>query len=196
MQEFALELASFLKAFTLIFAIMDPFASIPVFMTLTKKFKSEDKVRAANQALMVAAAVIVVFLFFGTNILQLFGITLRDFKIAGGAVLGILGIQIVLGLGTEEKKTKDYHVAATIIGVPLITGPGVITSTIVLSASEGWLITLIAAAAALFLNWLMLRYSGKLHGLIGENFIEIFSKIMGLLLIAVAVGFIRSGLGG
>ncbi|HLC48538.1 MAG TPA: MarC family protein, partial [Candidatus Norongarragalinales archaeon] len=117
----------FLQAFVLLFAIMDPFASIPVFLSLTAKFKSEDRMRAANQALIVATGVVLLFLFFGNTILRYFGISIPDFKIAGGAVLLILGAQLVFGWEKKEKPSKNYHIAATIIGVPLITGPGVIT---------------------------------------------------------------------
>ncbi|MEK6953741.1 MAG: MarC family protein [Candidatus Micrarchaeota archaeon] len=185
----------FLQAFVLLFAIMDPFASIPVFLSLTAKFKSGDRIKAANQALMVATGVVLLFLFFGNTILHFFGISLSDFKIAGGGVLLILGAQLVFGWEKKEKATKDYHVAATIIGVPLITGPGVITSVIVLAASDGILLTLVAAGAALFANWIILLNSQKLLKLFGQNIVEISSRVMGLLLIAVAVSFVRAGLG-
>ncbi|MFH1258109.1 MAG: MarC family protein [Candidatus Micrarchaeota archaeon] len=189
-------LESFLKAFALIFAIMDPFGSLPVFLVVTKKFTEENRVKAANQALLAATAVVLVFLFFGNGILDLFRISYDDFRIAGGAVLLVLGAQLVFGYGRREQPGKDYHVAATIIGVPLITGPGVITSLIVLSASEGFLVTLCAALVSLFVNWVILLNSGKVFRLLGENVVNISSKVLGLLLIAVAVGFIRGGLGG
>ncbi|MBI5224661.1 MarC family protein [Candidatus Micrarchaeota archaeon] len=187
-------LSSFISSFALLFAIMDPFASIPVFLSLTGKFSAENKMKAANQALIVASVVVAIFLFFGSPILQLFGISLSDFKIAGGGVLLILGAQLVFGWEKKEKATKDYQVAATIIGVPLITGPGVITSVIVLTATEGLFVTFLAAAASLFANWVILRNSYRLLSFFGGNSIEILSKVMGLLLIAVAVGFIRAGL--
>ncbi|MEK6843356.1 MAG: MarC family protein [Candidatus Micrarchaeota archaeon] len=186
-------LSSFISSFALLFAIMDPFASIPVFLSLTGKFSKENKMNAANQALIVATAVVAIFLFFGNTILQLFSISLSDFKIAGGGVLLILGAQLVFGWEKKEKPTKDYHVAATIIGVPLITGPGVITSVIVLTATEGLFVTMLAAAASLFANWIILRNSYRLLSFFGSNSIEILSKVMGLLLIVVAVGFIRAG---
>ncbi|MFH1750874.1 MAG: MarC family protein [Candidatus Micrarchaeota archaeon] len=195
MLDFAFDMAGFVKSFALLFAIMDPFASIPVFLTLTKKLSSVDRMRAANQALYVATLVILIFLFFGTSILGLFGIRLSDFMIGGGAVLLVLGSQLVFGQEKREKATKDYHVAATIIGVPLITGPGVITTTIVLAASEGIFVTFLAAAASLFLNWVLLLNSGRLLKLVGSNSVEISSRVMGLLLIAVAVSYIRTGLG-
>ncbi|MFH0972168.1 MAG: MarC family protein [Candidatus Micrarchaeota archaeon] len=192
----SITIESFLRAFALIFAIMDPFGSLPVFLVITKKLNEANRMKAANQALIVATAVVLVFLFFGDNILELFNIRPSDFKIAGGAVLLILGAQLVFGYGKKEvREIKDYHVAATIIGVPLITGPGVITSLIVLTASEGVLVTLFAALAALSINWLILRNSNRLLKVVGMNAIEIASRVFGLLLIAVAVGFIRMGLG-
>lgn len=196
MADISASLPAFISSFLLLFAIMDPFASLPVFIALTKKFRQEQKSKAADQALIVASITVLVFLLFGTLILDFFSITIANFKIAGGLVLLIMGIQLVLSLGKEsERKPKDFHVAATIIGVPLITGPGVITTTIVLVASNGILITLLAALASLFVNWLILKQSERLYKFLGDNVVEILSKIMGLLLMAVAVGFIRDGLG-
>jgi multiple antibiotic resistance protein len=191
------DIASFIKAFALIFAIMDPFGSLPVFLIVTKNLDPENRIKAANKALIVATTVVLIFLFMGTQILELFNISVSDFKIAGGALLLVLGAQLVFDLGKKETPSKDFNVAATIIGVPLITGPGVITSIIVLAAdpNTGMWITLAAALTSLFVNWLILSNATRLLKLLGQNIIDISSKILGLLLIAVAVSFIRSGLG-
>jgi multiple antibiotic resistance protein len=189
--------ASFIKAFALIFAIMDPFGSLPVFLVVTRNLNPVNRIKAANKALIVATAVVLIFLFMGTQILELFDISVSDFKIAGGALLLVLGAQLVFDFGKKETPSKDFNVAATIIGVPLITGPGVITSIIVLAAdpNTGMWVTLAAALTSLFVNWLILSNATRLLKVLGQNMIDISSKILGLLLIAVAVSFIRSGLG-
>ncbi len=191
----SLPIEPFLRAFALIFAIMDPFGSLPVFLVVTKKFSKINRMKAANQALLVATSVVIIFILFGNYILGAFNITSANFKIAGGAVLLILGAQLVFGYGKKERPIADYHVAATIIGVPLITGPGVITSLIVLSYDPaiGFWVTLLAALTSLFVNWVILLNAGRLLKVLGPNVIEISSRVLGLLLIAVAVGFIRSG---
>lgn len=188
-------IAGFLKAFALIFAIMDPFGSLPIFLILTRKLSNENRIKAANKALVVATVVVLLFLFLGTQIMQLFAISVDDFKIAGGAVLLVLGVQLVFDLGKKETPSKDFNVAATMIGVPIITGPGVITSVIVLAAdpSIGLFVTALAALASLFANWLILSNANKVLKFLGPSIIQIGSKILGLLLIAMAVGFIRSG---
>ena len=185
-------LLEFFKAALLLFAIMDPFASIPVFLAVTQKMKEKERMSSANYAAMVAGVLILVFLFFGKDLLNGMRITLEDFKIAGGIVLIIMGSQILFGT-MAKRKAENYHAAAVIIGTPLITGPGVITTTIILTQEVGAMVTLASAMLALFLTWLMLRFSGRIHKFVGNQFMFIFSKVMGMLLMAVGISYIRSG---
>jgi len=185
-------LLEFFKATVLLFAIMDPFASIPVFLAVTQKMKESEKTSSANYAAMVAGVLILVFLFFGKDLLNGMRITLEDFKIAGGIILLIMGAQILFGT-RPKRKAESYHAAAVIIGTPLITGPGVITTTIILTQEVGVMITLAAAMLSLFLTWLMLRFSGRIQKFLGNQFVLIFSKVMGMLLMAVGISFIRGG---
>ncbi|MEW5955621.1 MAG: MarC family protein, partial [Candidatus Micrarchaeota archaeon] len=110
--------------------IMDPFSTLPVFMSITQRFSAEQKAMAANEAAVVALIPIIAFAAFGAAILSFMGISMSSFKVAGGMVLGILGLQLVLGTSKEEKSAGDYKSAAVIVAVPLITGPAVITSTV------------------------------------------------------------------
>ncbi len=193
MVDLTFSIPAFLKAFTLFFAIMNPFETLPVFIALTEKLKKREKELAANQALIVAGSVVLVFIIFGKAVLGYFGISLGDFQIAGGIVLLVMGLQIVLGIGANKGNIRDYHVAATIIGVPLITGPGTITTTIVLVASEGVIVTFLGALASLLANWFILRESVNIYKYLGANTLAILSRVMALLLMAVAVSFIRAG---
>ncbi len=187
---------SFIKAFVLLFAIMDPFAGVPIFIALTEKLSRIGRNKAANQAVLLAGIVALSFVFFGTLLLDALRIRISDFQIAGGIVLGIMGLQILFGFERERHKPQDYHVAAVVIGVPLITGPGVITTATVLSASEGVWVTALATVASLLATWLVIRESFWLHKIFGPQVIDAFSRVMGLILVAVAVSFIRAGLGG
>ncbi len=188
-------LSSFLASFTLIFAIIDPFASVPIFLILTKKFNDQQRYKSADNAILVAGALAVAFIIFGLSILSIFGISLSSFKIFGGVVLGLLAIETVLGISFGSKhETTDINVASVIIGTPLLTGPGVITSVIVLSTQYGISIVLAATLLALAISWIIIRNSGILVKVLGQNTIEVAAKVMGLLLGALGVQFIRAGL--
>ncbi|MFH1246798.1 MAG: MarC family protein, partial [Candidatus Micrarchaeota archaeon] len=110
---------------------------------------------------------------------------------------GIMGLELVLGISFPREKDviKKVPPAALIIGTPLITGPGVITTTILLSGQYGILITGVAAFLALVASWLVLRYSHIITKVIGETGSELLSRIMGLLLVAVAAQFALTGIG-
>ncbi len=188
-------LDAIVKAFIPLFAIMDPFISVPVFLSLTRKDKQEKKNLIASEAVGIAALLLFVFLIFGQGLLTVLGISIGSMQIAGGILLAIMGVELVLGISFPREKDKIKRVppAALIIGTPLITGPGVITTTILLVGQYGMLTTAIAAVLALALSWLVLRYSHFVTKLIGETGSELLSRIMGLLLVAVAAQFALTG---
>src|SRR3989338_9633193 len=94
--EFAL--SDFLKAFFAIFVAMDALGNLPILYVLTKKLSSKERNANVSKAILIAAILLLVFLFFGENLLNYFGVTIGSFKIAGGILLMILGLRIVLGL--------------------------------------------------------------------------------------------------
>lgn len=187
-----IDLGEFAKAFATIFVIMDPFASIPIFLKVAR----EREVRGATQAVLIAAIVLFAFLFFGHALLKALHITLSSFKVAGGLILGILGVELVLGMEVAEKEIERGHPALTLIGTPMLTGPGVITMTMVLVEESGAFVTACAAIGSLALSWLLLAISGFLSRVMGKNAIEITSRVIGLLVTATAVEMVVSGLRG
>lgn len=192
-------LSEFFASFVLLFVIIDPFSSLPVFLSVTKNSTRAGKVRSANTAVSVAGALMLVFLFFGTPILSALGISFQSFKIAGGLVLLVMGMEIVfdISIARQDKGGESNpEAAAIIIGTPLITGPGVITTVIVLSKLYGYFIPLAAAAVALAITWKMLMEADLMRRVLGKNVMEVLSKVMGLILVAMAVEFIRTGMAG
>jgi multiple antibiotic resistance protein len=121
------------------------------------------------------------------------GIKLGSFKIGGAIILLILGIQGVLGL-EFTKKEKRHKVAAIIIGTPLLSGPAAITTAILLEAQYGYLVPLVASAMVLCVTWFMLVNSDYITKRVGDEFIEIASRVLGLLLAALAVQYIADGI--
>jgi multiple antibiotic resistance protein len=179
------------RAFASLFVIMNPFASIPIFL----KVAGEGKARAATQAVLVAGGVLFTFLFFGPVLLEVFHITLDSLRVAGGLVLGILGVRLVLGLRVLDREGEGGHgPALTLIGTPMLTGPGVITMTMILVKESGAFVTACAAVGSLALSWLLLAISGLLSRVMGRNAIEITSRVMGLLVTATAVEMVVRGI--
>ena len=191
-------------AFTLII-ILDPLLSVSMFINLTQDLQKPEMVRQAFVATGVAGVLMLTFLLFNNILFDMLGIELESFKVAGGIILFILGLQIVLGLdiggssaghknlgSTDRIGTKSM--AGVIIGTPVMCGPGTITTVMILGAQDGILLTLIAVILALFCIWLILIFSAQIKKLLGETVLVILSKIVGLLLTAIAVHTIWTGI--
>jgi multiple antibiotic resistance protein len=175
----------------LLFFIFDPFASLPIFMAMTKDQSEKERMRSANNAVLVSTILFVIFALVGTLLLDLFGVSVDGFRIAGGIVLLLMAVEIIFGLSFTKAGEKD--VAWVIVATPILTGPGVITTAILLVSKFDVVTTLLAGAFALIVTWLLLHNSIYIVRLVGNNAIEIFSRVIGLLLAAVAVEYIMQG---
>lgn len=186
----------FFKAFMLLFAIMDPLATVPVLILLTKEMSREEQHRNINRAVLVAGTLLFIFLFAGDTILKFIGITVPSFRVAGGIILLILSLEFVLGIDLKGKSAQNYDVAIIPLATPLITGPGVIVTVMLLVIKHGYLIAISVSCTCLLLTWLVLKQTSLIYKLIGRQGIDILTRIMGLLLTGLAVEFIRTGLKG
>ena len=184
-------LEGLVAAATLLFFIFDPFASLPMFLALTKDQSERQKISSANRAIMVASLLFVIFAIIGQYILSLFSITDNGFRIAGGIVLLMMAIEVIFGISLT--KQGDSNVAWVIVATPILTGPGVITTAILLVGRYDILTVLIAGFFALMITWILLRNAVVVVKYLGTNTIDIFSKVMGLLIAAVGVEYIMSG---
>jgi multiple antibiotic resistance protein len=178
-------------ATTLLFFIFDPFATVPMFITLTKGQNEKDQRSSANKAVLVAGLLFVIFALIGAQLLDLFSISTDAFRIAGGIVLLLMAMEIIFSLSLSKK--EDTSVAWVIIATPLLSGPGVITTAILLVHLYGHFTVLIAGVISLAITWGIMRNSLLISQKVGNNAIEVFSKIIGLLLAAIAVEFIMRG---
>ena len=186
-------ISEFVKAFFAIFVAMDAFGNLPILFTLTRKLSDKERSRNVDYAVLIAAALLLVFLFFGTKTLRFFGISFESFKIAGGIVLLIFGLKIVLGLSLRENGIKKYEVAAVPLATPLITGPAVITVIILLVSQFGYMLTLIASVLNLIITWIVLRQTHFLFRIFGRQGSDVIARVMGLILTALAIEFIKQG---
>ncbi|MFH1328860.1 MAG: MarC family protein [Candidatus Bathyarchaeota archaeon] len=180
--------------FLSLFLIMDAFGSMPIFLSLTTDVKTRRKqAYVTSYAVLVAGLVLFVFLFFGQDILTVFKIHLSSLKIAGGMVLVALGFEIVVGIGFMRTSFGSSP-AITLIGTPLLTGPGVIATTMIFVQEYGYLVTVLASLAVLGSSWVILFTAKYLRRVLGKSGLDIISRVIGLLLIAIAVELIIDGL--
>ena len=189
----------------MLIVILDPLLSVSMFINLTQDLEKIEMRRQAFVATGVAGALMLVFLIFNDLLFDLLGIELESFKVAGGIILFILGLQIVLGLDiggssagpkslASPERIGKKSMAGVIIGTPIMCGPGTITTVMILGAQDGILLTVIAILLALFCIWLILVFSVQIKKVLGETVIVVLSKIIGLLLTAIAVHTIWTGI--
>lgn len=192
-----LSIDSFVTSFVTLFIIMDPFASIPYFLALTNKLSKKEAVRAANKAILLAGVIAVLFLFTGPTLLGFLGVTLSDFRVAGGIILALLGLEMVLGFSfSPPNATHDWNSIAVLVATPLLTGPGLMSSLLILSEEYGYAAPLAGTGLALALSWVLIRNAELFREKVGRRPIAVLSKIFGLILLTIAVNYVRLGLAG
>ena len=182
-----------LEAFIALFVIMDPIGNLPLFISLTKGMPKNEVRKNVERATIVAGLLLFLFLFFGLKIFDFLGIDLNSFQIAGGIILLIIGVLYVFGLSHKYVKAHGSDLSVP-VGTPLLTGPGVIMTTLILVNEKGTLVTVIAAFLTLLATWFVLMYSSNLYKVLGEHWTNIISRIMGIILAAIAVKFITHGI--
>jgi len=197
----------FLVALTSIFVLVDPVAAIPTFLIMTAGADMADRRRMARRAAWTCFVVLSCFAAAGTFIFRLFGITLPAFKIAGGLILLLIGLDMLRARRSPTKETpteteegsEKEDVGIIPLGVPMLAGPGSISTVMVLisGAPAIWYVVpvLVAAAITGFAAYWILAGADHVRGYLGETGIRILTRMMGLLLTAIAVQFILNGLG-
>jgi multiple antibiotic resistance protein len=180
-------------SFATLFIILDPLLSVPVFATMTKGQAPNEIHKQAFIAVAVAGALMYMFLIFNKLIFDILGLNLPSFQIAGGILLFLLGIQYALGIEIGHSKERTNTAIGVVIGTPLLCGPGTITTVMLLSRDYGLLIPFIAITLSLLATWLVLYYSEFIQRILGEVVTDIMGKVLGMLLAAIAVKIIASG---
>jgi multiple antibiotic resistance protein len=189
-----MDLYALMVAIIQLFIITDPVGNLPIFETLTKKESKEEKHKTYLQATFVGFALLVVFAVLGNFILSLFHITLPDFKIAGGILLLIIAILILVRGSWIEDGDHTHPVGAVPMGVPILVGPGAITTAMVLMGLYGPAVTLTAIVINFGISFFTMFFGDTLFKLLGERGSEIIARVLTILLAAIAVHYIRSGI--
>lgn len=183
---------SFLLSFIPIFVAMDALGILPMYIGLTDHLSKRERQKVLNQSIVTALIIGIVFLFLGTWIFKILGVLVADFKIAGGTVLLAISLRDILR-NEKALRLPAETLGAVPIGTPLITGPAVLTTIIILLDSYGLFYTVTSFIANLFLVWLSFTYAGTISRFLGKPGSKAVSKIASLLLAAIAVMMIRKG---
>ena len=192
-----------LVAFGSLFSIVDPFAAVPVFLALTAREPELERKRIATRAALTTFAILSTFALGGAWVFSFFGITIPAFRIAGGVLLFGVAIDMVKAQKSSTRSTREEveeeHSDVSIVpmGMPLLSGPGSIAAVMVLAArthSFSERVTLHAVIAVIALVCLVVMRSASLVArVLGQTGLNVLSRLMGLLLAAVAVQFVLDG---
>jgi multiple antibiotic resistance protein len=203
-----LDYAEYLKLFVGLLAIVNPFGAIPLFISMTADENIRQRRSTVNLVAIGVSIILLVSLFFGELLLQFFGITIDSFRVGGGILILLMAIAMLHAKISPIRQTDEEadesiekeSVAIVPLAMPLLAGPGAI-STVILAAhkSSGVIHYLLVSLGIIVLSlviWIVLRVAPWVAGRIGATGINIFTRIMGLILAAIAVEFIANGIKG
>lgn len=194
------------NAFVTLLVTVDPPGLAPLFLALTRGMTREQRLTASTRASVIAFVVLAVFALFGAAILSAFGITLPAFRVAGGLLLFFIAFEMIFERRNDRKEksadvaiTRDmiHDIAAFPLAIPLIAGPGAISAAVLLagSAPDGWgrlwLIAILALVIAVTFAALVL--SDRVERFLGQTGRSILTRLLGLILAALAVQFVADG---
>lgn len=191
-------LEPYILTFIPIFVAVDAIGNIPLFVSLVEGASKKQKQRAIIDSVTTATVLAIIFMFIGKLVLRLIGISIADFQIAGGALLFIISVRLLLP-GTQKSILMNGHdkdVGVFPLGTPLITGPAVLTTTLIMLDSFGIVYTFTSLIINMFIVWVTLVKADSIMKLMGASGTRAFSKIMYILLAAIGVMMIRRGLMG
>lgn len=199
------ELTSFaLLAITSFFTLINPLGVMPIFMTMTADLDQENKVRTAQKASIVSVITILIFAFSGQVLFNFFNISVNSFRIVGGVIFFFMGMDMLQArlekVKVKESEVKSYvnDVAITPLAIPMICGPGAITNAIVMMQDANSIpkkiILICCILAVMAITYLILYSASRIMKFLGETGINVMMRLMGLIVMVIAVEFFFAGL--
>ncbi|MGD0645826.1 MAG: MarC family protein [Candidatus Bathyarchaeia archaeon] len=189
--DFISELA---KAVIALFIIVDPFGDIPIFISLTGKMEDNQKKKVYNTATLIGFILLLVFAFTGQEILTIFGLSIYSFEVAGGILLLIIAIRILISGSIHEKVESPESIGAVPIAMPLLVGPGAITTTIFNLQAYGSITTILSVLIVLTLTWIILRFINQIYKFLGKTGSLVIARVVALFIAAIAIQYILTGI--
>jgi multiple antibiotic resistance protein len=189
----------YILTFIPIFVAVDAIGNIPLFISLVEGVGKKQRHKVIIDSITTATVLALVFMFVGKAVLRFIGITIPDFQIAGGALLFVISVRLLLPGSHKGASLSDGHdkdVGVFPLGTPLITGPAVLATTLIMLDSYGLMPTFVSLLVNMLFVWLTLVKADVIMRLIGASGTRAFSKVMYIILAAIAVMMNRRGLTG
>ncbi|GAB1371130.1 MarC family protein [Candidatus Kapaibacterium sp.] len=190
--------------FTSFFTLINPIGTMPVFMTMTRDLSEKDRTKTARKASLVALLTIIGFAFTGQFLFKFFGISINSLRIVGGIIFFMMGMDMLqarLGkvkIAESEVRTYVNDISITPLAIPMICGPGAITNAIVLMEDSNTIPLKIAFFGSIVLviliTYFILFFSSKILRFMGDTGKNVMMRLMGLIVMVIAVEFFFSGL--
>ena len=201
--------AHFTTVFLAFFAIMNPVANAPLFVSLTEDLDRGARRRVATRAVILAFGIVAMFIFAGNSIFHLFGITLPAFRITGGALVVLVGYHMLHGErspvhspseeANADSRSAGLDIAICPLALPILAGPGTIATAMNFSSADAFpeIARVLAAFAAMCLiTWAAFLGGESMTRFLGQNGIKVVTRLMGLILAVVGVQMLITGIRG
>ncbi len=208
----ASELTFFVSVFTAIFSIVNPVSGVMAFVSMTSQLKKEDKIYVAKRSSIIGCIIAILFALSGNLILEFFSITVDSLRVAGGILLFLVAVDMLFARTSRESITSEElsdaihreNISIFPMAMPMLTGPGAIT-TIILFVSKGSgeyainlntvkMLVIVAILLTFSITFLIFRFSDFFSKVMGMTGMLVMTRLMGLFLGAMAVGFISNGI--
>jgi len=183
-----------LRAVVALFVVVDPIGNVPIFIALTRNLSPMQRRRTFRAAILVSTLLLLLFAFAGHLLLALFGISIQSFKIAGGLLLLIIAMKILITGSWEEKDVTPEGAGAVPMAFPLLAGPGAITTTIVMLQITGIIEVIIAVIVVILLTSVVLILIDRIYLFLGETGSAVAARLMAIFIAAIAFQFMIEGL--
>lgn len=191
-------------SFTSFFTLINPLGTMPIFMTMTAELDDEHRTKTARKASIVSFITIVIFAFSGQLLFNFFGISVNSFRIVGGVIFFLMGMDMLqarLGkVKVKESEVKSYvdDISITPLAIPMICGPGAMTNAIVMmedaNSIEKKMTLIVSVFLVMLLTYIILYSSSRIIKILGQTGINVMMRLMGLIVMVIAVEFFFAGL--
>lgn len=191
-------------SFTSFLTLINPFGTMPIFMTMTAELDDAHRNKIAKKASIVAFITIILFAFTGQLLFNFFGISVNSFRVVGGVIFFLMGMDMLqarLGkVKVKESEVKNYveDITITPLAIPMICGPGSLTNAIIMmedaNTLEKKIMLIVSILVVMFVTFLVLFSASKIIKLLGQTGINVMMRLMGLIVMVIAVEFFFAGL--
>lgn len=188
------QLIEFGKIVAALLIVIDPLAILPILVGVSARLEPDEARSIIPRIVLGATVLLLFFTITGTWILRIFAVTLSDLRIGGGLLLLIISFNLVINGRVHADREAEYRAAIVPLISPLLIGPGAITAAVVLAAIHGVWTTALAGVVTMLITLLLFSASKFLYRLIGESGSDLISRIMGILIAAIAISYIRTGI--